>query len=164
MNIDFAEAATRFPPRLAGPDLQRGGDPERLPPGVSHALNILGELASGPFTSETHNANDPTVFPAVGQYGSIYFTDPDGNNTSLDYTGLQPINDTTPATTYTFNDFADDQSFTAQDGPTVLTFNTIQFVNTPVHRAANLRDDECRQQSEHRLQHALGRGPGRMRV
>ena len=29
----------------------------------THALNIFGELPSGPFASETHNANDPTVFP-----------------------------------------------------------------------------------------------------
>ncbi len=95
-------------------------------------MNMFGTLPSGAFATETHNANDPTVSPQVSQYGSIYFTDSLGTNTSLDYTGLQPINDTAPATLYTFNDFADDQSFTAQDGPPVLGFATLQFVNTPV--------------------------------
>ncbi len=102
---------------------------------TSQALNIFGELPSGAFATETHNANDPTVFDQneqqPGQYGSIFFTDFTGVATSLDYTGLQPINDTAPAVLYTFNDLADDQSFTAQDGPTVLGFNTVQFVNTP---------------------------------
>ena len=52
--------------------------------------------------------------------------------TSLWYTGLQPITDTTPAIDYTFNDFGyPDQSFSATDGPTVLGFATIQFANTP---------------------------------
>ena len=48
------------------------------------------------------------------------------------YTGLQPIDDTTPATTYTFNDFGyPDQSFSVTDGLPVLGFNTLQFTNTP---------------------------------
>jgi len=97
----------------------------------SHALNLLGTLPSGPFATEIHNANDHGVFPQIGQYGSIFFTDADAVATGLDYTGLLPINDTAGAVNYTFNDFADDQSFTAQNGPTVLGFNTIQFVNTP---------------------------------
>ncbi len=101
-------------------------------PGVSNVLNIFGTLPTGAFASETHNANDQTVFPQVGQYGSIFFVDSASNATSLDYTGLQPINDTTPATLYTFNDFGyPDQSFLASDGPAVLGFATVQFVNTP---------------------------------
>lgn len=101
----------------------------------SHTLNIFGALPTGPFASETHNANDHGVFPQVGQYGSIFFDDGQGSFTSLtglNYTGLLPITDTTPATTYTFNDFADDQSFSATDGPIVGGFQTIEFANTPM--------------------------------
>ena len=97
-------------------------------------MNIFGKLPTGPFASEIHNANDHSVFPQIGQYGSIFFDDGQGSFsslTSVNYTGLLPINDTTPAIDYTFNDFADDQSFTASDGPTVLGFDTIQFANTP---------------------------------
>jgi hypothetical protein len=97
----------------------------------SHALNLFGTLPSGPFATEVHNANDPTVFPQIGQYGTIFFTDSIGSATGLSYTGLLPINDTAPAVTYTFNDFADDQSFLLQNGPVVMGFNTLQFVNTP---------------------------------
>jgi hypothetical protein len=103
----------------------------------THTLNIFGTLPTGPFASETHNANDPAVFPQVGQYGSIAFDNGQGlfnSLTSLWYTGLQPINDTTPATLYTFNDFADDQSFTATSGSVTDpsgTFDTVQFANTP---------------------------------
>ena len=100
----------------------------------SHALNIFGELPTGPFASETHNANDPNVFPQVGQYGSMFFDDGQGqfsSLTSLNYTGLLPITDTTPAISYTFNDFADDQSFSATTGPIVGGFQTIEFANTP---------------------------------
>jgi hypothetical protein len=102
----------------------------------SHTMNIFGTLPSGPFDSETHNANDETVFPQIGQYGSIFFTDSMAVNTGLNYTGLLPINDTTPADTYTFNDFADDNSFSAfgagKGAPVVDGFQTIQFVNTPL--------------------------------
>ena len=129
LNLNFGGGGnpipTASPPGLI---LQRGG--QRSGESAS-ALNISGELPSGAFASETHNANDPAVFPQVGQYGSIFFTDSTAIATSLDYTGIQPITDTTPATLYTFNDIADDQSFTATDGPTVLGFNTIQFANTP---------------------------------
>ena len=98
----------------------------------NHILNLFGTLPSGAFTSETHNANDQTVFPQNGQYGSIDFVDSTATGTSLDYTGLQPINDTTPAVNYTFNDFGNpDQSFSATNGPTVMGFDTVQFTNTP---------------------------------
>jgi len=100
------------------------------PAGVTHALNIFGQLPTGAFASETHNANDPAVTPTDDQYGSIFFTDAVGINTGLDYTGLAPINDTAPAVLYTFNDFADDQSFTVSSG-TALGLDTIQFANTP---------------------------------
>ena len=68
--------------------------------------------------------------PTFGQYGSMFFTDSTAVQTGLDYIGLQPITDTTPATNYIFNNFADDQSFTATSS-TVPGFNTIQFANTP---------------------------------
>jgi hypothetical protein len=96
-----------------------------------HVLNIFGQLPTGPFTSETHNANDENVFPQIGQYGSIAFVDAGAVSTSLNYTGTLPITDTTPATLYTFNDFADDQSFSAKTGPVVGGFQTIEFANTP---------------------------------
>ena len=103
----------------------------------THAINIFGTLPTGPFASETHNANDPNVFPQVGQYGSIFFDDGQGSFsslTSINYTGLLPINDTTPAIDYTFNDFADDQSFAATSGSVTDpsgTFNSLQFASTP---------------------------------
>jgi hypothetical protein len=103
--------------------------------GLNNTLNLQGDLPpanGGPgFFSETHNANDPTVFPQNGQYGSIDFVDELGVASAMTYTGLTPINDTANAVNYTFNDFGDNQSFTASDGPTVLGFNTIQFSNTP---------------------------------
>ena len=114
----------------------------------THALNIFGALPTGPFASETHNANDPSVFPQVGQYGSIFFDDGQGSFTSLtslNYTGLLPITDTTPAIDYTFNDFADDQSFSATDGPIVLASRRSSSP-TRRHPAADLRDDRHRQQ------------------
>lgn len=147
LNVDFSGAfapanvgAGQFQPFNAGP----GGNP--IPsgsPGLifnagngagAHALNLTGQLPTGAFASETHNANDGAVSPHTGQYGSISFDDGmglPGSLTSLIYTGLQPINDTTPAVLYTFNDMADDQSFTVQNGPLVLGLNTVQFVNTP---------------------------------
>ena len=100
----------------------------------THALNIFGELPTGPFASETHNANDHSVFPQVGQYGSIFFDDGQGTTsslTSLNYTGLLPIADTTPAIDYTFNDFADDQSFSATRRSDRAGFQTLEFANTP---------------------------------
>jgi Bacterial Ig-like domain len=129
LNLDFGQGGNPIPQGGTPGLVYNAGDPG---PFVTHAMNIFGELPSGPFDSETHNANDPSVLPDVGQYGSIFFTEGGGGpDTSLNYTGLQPIDDTAPAVFYTFNDFADDQSFTAQDGPPVLGFDTIQFVNTP---------------------------------
>jgi len=102
--------------------------------GLANTLNLQGDLPAGlggpGFASEVHNANDPFHAPN-GQYGSIAFVDQNSTPTELTYAGLTPINDTANATNYTFNDFADDQSFTAQNGPTVLGLNTVQFVNTP---------------------------------
>ena len=104
----------------------------------THAMNIFGALPTGPFASETHNANDPNVFPQVGQYGSIFFDDGQGSFnslTSINYTGLLPINDTTPAIDYTFNDFADDQSFSAASSTVTDpsgTFDSVEFANTPI--------------------------------
>ena len=99
----------------------------------THALNIYGELPTGPFANETHNANDQSVFPQVGQYGSIFFDDGQGlpsSLTSLWYTGLSPITDSTPAVNYTFNDFGyPDQSFSATTSP--VNFPYLEFASTP---------------------------------
>jgi large repetitive protein len=133
MNIDMS-AGNPIPfVNTPGLIFNAGADFGTSAPG-SHAINIFGELPTGPFASETHNANDPNVFPQIGQYGSIAFDDGQGafnSLTSLHYTGLLPITDTTPAINYTFNDFADDQSFSATDGPLVGGFQTLEFANTP---------------------------------
>jgi len=101
----------------------------------THALNIFDELPTGPFASETHNANAQSVFPQVGQYGSIFFDHGQklpSSLTSLWYTGLSPIVDTTPAVNYTFNDFGyPDQSFSATTGPVITGFQTLEFASTP---------------------------------
>ena len=132
LNIDFSGGNPIPIPTTSGvPGLTFNAGSDATSAANSHAMNLSGTLPSGAFASEIHNANDPAV-PALGQYGSIDFTDSTGIHTSLWYTGLQPINDTTPATNYTFNDLADDQSFTALDGPVLPgPLDTIQFVNTP---------------------------------
>ena len=134
LNVSFAGGGNPIPAGGSPGLIFNAGDPAK---GVSHALNISGELPTGPFTSETHNANDQTVFPQVGQYGSIFFTEapPDpgvtGPQTSLDYTGLQPITDTAPATLYTFNDFGfPDQSFSATVPGTLLP-GSLELANIP---------------------------------
>jgi hypothetical protein len=129
LNVDFSKGGNPIPTAsAAGLIFNAGADFGNM---HSHALNILGTLPSGAFTSETHNANDETVFPQIGQYGSIFFTDSTGINTGLNYTGTLPINDTAGAVTYTFNDFADDQSFTATS-TTIGATAAVQFANTPV--------------------------------
>jgi hypothetical protein len=90
----------------------------------SHSITITGTPPTGAFVSETEDAGSPST-------GSITFTDSGGNDTELEYSGIQPITDTVPAFTYTFDDTATDQSFTATNGPTVGGFDTIQFTNTP---------------------------------
>jgi hypothetical protein len=134
LNLSFAGGGNPIPVGGLPGLIFNAGDPVS---GVTHALRISGELPSGPFASETHNANDQTVFPQVGQYGSIFFTEapPDqgvaGPQTSLDYTGLQPITDTAPATLYTFNDFGfPDQSFSATVPGTLLP-GSLEFANIP---------------------------------
>jgi large repetitive protein len=130
LNLNFGGGGNPIP-TADTPGLFYNGEGNGVATGTA-ALNVLGELPSGVFRSETHNANDQTVMPQLAQYGSIDFTDATGIATSLWYTGLQPINDTTPATLYTFNDDGfPDQSFSATDGPTVGGFNTLQFTNTP---------------------------------
>jgi len=137
LNLSFAGGGNPIPTGGSPGLIFNAGDPVA---GVTHALNISGELPSGPFASEIHNANDQTVFPQVGQYGSVFFTEapPDpgvtGPQTSLDYTGLQPITDTTPATLYTFNDFGyPDQSFSASFPGTLIPLvpDSIEFANVP---------------------------------
>ena len=94
LNIDFSGGGNPIPTAGQPGLIFNAGDPLF---DASHVLTISGELPSGPFASEVHNANDQSVFPQVGQYGSIMFTDAEAINTSLDYTGLNPITDTAPA-------------------------------------------------------------------
>ena len=103
----------------------------------THALNIFGELPTGPFASETHNAEDPAV-GGPPHFGSIFFDDGQAifsSLTSLFYTGLQPIVDTTPAIDYTFNDDGyPDQSFSATSSTFTDpsgTFASLEFASTP---------------------------------
>ncbi len=54
----------------------------------------------------------------------------------MDYTGLQPINDTAGAVNYTFNDFGyPDPSFSMVDGPPIQGTNTILLLSTPTPAA-----------------------------
>ncbi len=133
MNIDMSGGNPI--PYVDTPGLTWNASPDGGGGFDTHALNIFGTLPTGPFASETHNANDQSVFPQVGQYGSIFFDDGQGtfsSLTSLWYTGLSPITDTTPATNYTFNDFGyPDQSFSATTGPIVGGFQTLEFASTP---------------------------------
>jgi hypothetical protein len=129
MNIDFSNGNPIPTATVPGLIFNAGADATSAP--NSHALNLMGTLPAGPFAGETHNANDPSVFPQAGQYGSIDFNDSLNVHSGLDYTGLQPILDTASAVNYTFNDFADDQSFTATSS-TGGGFSTIQFANTPM--------------------------------
>ncbi len=98
-----------------------------------HILNLLGTPASGQFTGDTWNAQNPAD-AGPGRYGDIDFDD--GRNTTASFTkivysGLTPINDTTPALNYTFNDFGyPDQSFSVTDGPIVGGFQTLQIAST----------------------------------
>jgi hypothetical protein len=97
----------------------------------SHALNLLGMLPTGPFLTETTDAQGPTFSAAAGS-GSIVFTAPGGASAGLDFSGLQSIDDTTAATEYSFNDEGyPDQSFAATNGTPVLGLNTIQLASTP---------------------------------
>ena len=130
LDLEFGGGGNPIPTASQPGLIFNAGDPA---PGVSHVLTISGELASGPFESEIHNANDQTVFPQVGQYGSIAFTDQLTINTSLDYTGLNPLTDTSPAINYTFIDSGyPDQSFTAIDGPILPgPLQTLEFESTP---------------------------------
>ena len=154
MNIDMSSGNPI--PFVGSPGLTFNAGADFGTPG-SHAINIFGELPTGPFASEIHNANDPGVFPQIGQYGSIFFDDGQGSFsslTSLNYTGLLPITDTTPAIDYTFNDFADDQSFSATDGPIVRRLPDDRIRQHAVGPAADLRDDGHRQQELRHIQHA----------
>jgi hypothetical protein len=117
LNVRFGDGGNPIPTSGSTGLIFNAGDPSRA---VTHALNISGEPPSGRFASETHNAEDPSVFPHGGQYGSIFFTEfaegihSIGTPTSIDYTGIQTISDSAPVTLYTFNDFGwPDQSFSA---------------------------------------------------
>jgi hypothetical protein len=99
-----------------------------------HILNLVGTPDSGQFTGDTWNAQDPAN-AGPGRYGNIALNDGRNTNSSVTnivYSGLTPITDTTPAASYTFNDFGyPDQSFSATDGPMVSGFQTLEFASTP---------------------------------
>ncbi|HZZ42239.1 MAG TPA: hypothetical protein VFE58_04835 [Tepidisphaeraceae bacterium] len=127
LTVDFGQGGNPIPSAGSGLIFNGGNGTG------SHGLILTGGLSS-PFASETHTANDSSVSPQFGQFGTISFNDGLGNANSatmITYTGLQPITDTVPVSIYTFNDAATDPSFTAQNGPVVSGFNTIEFVNTP---------------------------------
>ena len=67
LNIDFSKGGNPIPTtaaNTAGLIFNADGDGSNsTTPAGTHALNIFGELPTGPFGSETHNANDHTVFP-----------------------------------------------------------------------------------------------------
>ena len=131
MNIDFSNGNPI--PSGTVPGLVFNAGANATSASGSHALNLMGTLPSGPFASEIHNANDQTVFPQVGQYGSIDFVDSARNRARASITpASSPSTTRAGASSYTFNDFGyPDQSFSASDGPVVGGFNTIQFTNTP---------------------------------
>ncbi len=105
-------------------------------PAGTHELIVEGKLGTGPFATEVHNAESPSDF-GPGHYGDITFNDGQGNvttsTTGIVYTGLQPLLDTTPALSYTFNDFGyPDQSFEATyPGTLPGGANSIEFTSIP---------------------------------
>ena len=133
MNIDMSGGNPI--PYVDTPGLTWNASPDGTGGFDTHALNIFGTLPTGPFASETHNANDQSVVPQVGQYGSIFFNDGQGtfsSLTSLWYTGLSPITDTTPATTTPSTTTALPTSRSAATtGPIVGGFQTVEFASTP---------------------------------
>ena len=128
LNVDFS-AGNPIPSKITpGLSYNAGGGLTSAP--LSHTLNLLGTLPSGPFSSETHTANDAAVAPKSANYGAIKFVDSRATTTSLSYSGLQPINDTVPATNFTFNTGPGNQSFQVVDGPIVRGFVTTQISST----------------------------------
>ena len=131
LNLDFGGGGNPIPTAAATGLAFNTGDPNA---GGLHLLTIAGQLPGGPFASITPLPNDPTVSTKIGKYGSITFDDGTGSATAitkLSYSGLQPIQDTTPAVTYTFNDFGTDGSFTAISGPVVSGNDSIELQSTP---------------------------------
>jgi hypothetical protein len=128
LNVDMGEGGNPIPTADTPGLVFNAGDPATQ---VSHALNIFGKVNGAPFASETDNAEDP-LDGGPTHYGDISFTDSMGTTTSLAYSGLQPIVNTSPAVHYTFNDFGyPDQSFSATDGTPIGALNTIAFTSTP---------------------------------
>jgi hypothetical protein len=85
---------------------------------LSHTMNLSGTLPSGPFANENYTAT------GVGT-GTITL-----DGATLDFTGLQPIDDTVPAANFTFNSGPGAQSFQVIDGPTLKGFSTTEIVST----------------------------------
>lgn len=92
------------------------GGADSTSPANSHSMTLEG----GSFTSETETLSAPST-------GSFAFTDEGGNTHMINYSGLQPITDSVPASIYTLNDTGTDQSFSLTDG----AGGTMVFANTP---------------------------------
>lgn len=131
LNLNFGAGGNPIPANGGTGLAFNTGNPNA---GGVHLLTISGQLPTGGFAKVTPIPNDPSVVTKTAQFGSITFDDGTGSATAITkvaYSGLQPINDTTPALTYTFNDFADDNSFTALSGPVISGFDSLEFLNTP---------------------------------
>ncbi|HEY1685258.1 MAG TPA: hypothetical protein VGG19_10880 [Tepidisphaeraceae bacterium] len=92
------------------------GGADSSSPSDSHSMTLQG----GSFVSETETLSAPST-------GSFALTDEGGNTSTIDYSGLQPITDTVPASIYTLNDTGTDQSFSLTDG----AGGSMVFANTP---------------------------------
>ena len=131
LNIDFSEGNPIPTGTNPGLTFNGGADTSSIP--LSHGLNLFGNQPSGSIVEEVHNASDPN-HTSSPLFGTIELTDGFKVKTSILYTGLQPINDTTPASMYTFNDFGyPDQSYSATSGSS----NTLVFTNTPAMGSLN---------------------------
>ena len=140
LNVDFSGGYNPIPYALGSPGLFFNADGDGsslLAPAGAHTLNISGELNSGAFLSETHNAESPNDQFGPNSYGDIEFNDGAGLSSSLTglvYTGLSPIVDTAPATNYIFNDYGyPDQSFDATYSTPYLQFASIPTPPTPAN-------------------------------
>jgi hypothetical protein len=138
LDVDFGEGGNPIPALFFN-----AGAPAI---GKQHVLAFTGQLPSGAFASETVDANDPDDAPATNQYGFMEFDD--GSNTrNVWYTGLTSMADIAPAVNYTFNDFGNDNSFSATDGPIVLGAQTIEFDNTPASGAPTFQPTDIANKS-----------------
>ena len=119
-------------PTFSSPGLFFNAGASSLSDPNSHTLVFFNQLSSGPFRSEVHNAEDPSVSNQTLNYGSYAFVDANQVASGVNYSGVQQNVDFTPATNYTFNDHGYfDQSFGATNGETLLGLDSIRFQSTP---------------------------------